>query len=73
MTNLCLSNNCYNTVHQLTKTLEFLSHAEKYIQDAKNANDSEAEKVWNTIRTDREKHAEMLKNLVASDVKNNKF
>lgn len=73
MTELCLNNNCYNTVHQLTKTLEFLSHVEKYVQDAKNANDAEAEKVWNTIKSDREKHAEMLKNLVVSEVKNEKF
>ena len=26
--------------------MEFLSHADKYIEDAKNENDSEAEKVW---------------------------
>jgi len=73
MASLCLDNNCYNTVHQLTKTLEFLSHVDRYVQDAKDANDSESEKVWNTIKTDREKHAEMLKSLVANEVKNNKF
>lgn len=73
MTNLCLNNNCYNSVHQLTKTLEFLSHADKYIEDAKKSGDSEAEGVWNTIKTDREKHAELLKGLVISEVKNNKF
>ena len=61
------------SVHQLTKTLEFLSHVDKYVQDAKDANDSESEKVWNTIKIDREKHAEMLKSLVANEVKNNKF
>ena len=73
MTEQCLNDNCYNSVHQITKTLEFLSHADRYIEDAKKAGDSEAEKVWNTIKNDRQKHAEMLKGLVVADVKNNKF
>lgn len=73
MTELCLDDNCYNSIHQFTKTLEFLSHADRYIEDAKKANDSEAEKVWNTIKADRQKHAEMLKGLVVADVTNNKF
>jgi hypothetical protein len=53
--------------------MEFLSHADKYIEDAKRAGDSESEKVWNTIKADRQKHAEMLKGLVVAEVKNNKF
>jgi hypothetical protein len=53
--------------------LEFLSHADRYVQDAKKAGDSEAEKVWNSIKADRQKHADMLKGIVVSDVKNNKF
>lgn len=69
----CLNNNCYNTVHQLTKTLEFLSHADTYIQDANKAGDEKAMQVWSTIRDDRKKHADMLKDLVVSEVKNNKF
>ena len=73
MTELCLNDNCYNRVHQITKTLEFLSHVNRYIEDAKKAGDSKAEKVWNTIKTDRQKHAEMLKGLVVADIKNNKF
>jgi hypothetical protein len=47
MTELCLNDNCYNSVHQITKTLEFLSHVNRYIEDAKKAGDSKAEKVWN--------------------------
>lgn len=73
MTDLCLNNNGYNSVHQITKTLEFLSHADRYIEDAKKAGDSEAEKVWNTIKDDRQRHAEMLKGLIVAEVKNNKF
>ena len=73
MAQLCLNNNCYNTVHQLTKSLEFLSHVDRYIDDAKSAGDGEAEKVWNTIKTDREKHADLLKGLVTNEVKSGKF
>ena len=73
MTELCLNDNCYNSIHQLTKTLEFLSHANRYIDDAKKAGDSESENVWNTIVADRKKHADLLKGLVVQEVKNNKF
>lgn len=73
MPDLCLNNNCYNIVHQLTKTLGFLSRVEQYIEDSKKAGDSESEKVWNTIKADRQKHAELLKNLVKNEIKNNKF
>lgn len=73
MPDLCLNNNCYNIVHQLTKTLGFLSRVEQYIEDSKKAGDNESEKVWNTIKADRRKHAELLKNLVKNEIKNNKF
>ena len=53
MTEQCLNDNCYNNIHQITKTLEFLSYADPYIKDTKKAGDSEAEKVWNTIKDDR--------------------
>lgn len=68
-----LNNNCYNTIHQLTKTLGFLSRVDAYIEDARKAGDSEAEKVWETIKTDRENHAELLKELVTKEVKTNRF
>lgn len=69
----CLNNNCYNTIHQLTKTLGFLSRVDRYIEDANKVGDGEAEKVWQKIKADRENHADMLKNLVANEVRNNKF
>lgn len=69
----CLNNNCYNVIHQLTKTMGFLSRVDKYMEDARKTGDSEVEKVWNTIKVDRQKHAELLRNLVKNEVKNNKF
>lgn len=70
---LCLNNNCYNIVHQLSKTLEFLARVDQYANDANKAGDKESENVWNTIKTDRQKHAELLRNLVINEIKNNKF
>lgn len=70
---LCLNNNCYNVIHQLSKTLGFLSRVDQYIVDAQKVGDAESEKVWNTIKSDRQKHAELLRNLVVNEIKNAKF
>ncbi|MEM3089559.1 MAG: hypothetical protein QXY22_03230 [Candidatus Nitrosotenuis sp.] len=70
---LCLNNNCYNLVHQLSKTLGFLSRVDQYVDDAKLAGDKGSENVWNTIKTDRQKHAELLRNLIINEIKNSKF
>jgi len=69
----CLNNNCYNIIHQLTKTSGFLSRADRYLQDANEAGDKEAAKVWQTIKADREKHANLLRELIINEIKNNKF
>lgn len=70
---LCLNNNCYNIIHQLSKTLRFLSRVDQYVEDAKSAGDKGSESVWNTIKTDRAKHAELLRNLIINEIKNSKF
>ncbi|MEM3007468.1 MAG: hypothetical protein QXW37_04760 [Candidatus Nitrosotenuis sp.] len=72
-TTLCLNNNCYNVIHQLTKTLGFLSRVDQYIADAQKVGDKESEKAWNIIKSDRQKHAELLRNLVINEIKNTKF
>jgi len=70
---LCLNDNCYNLIHQLSKTLGFLSRADQYVSDAKSAGNKDAESVWNTIKSDRQKHAELLRNLIISEIKGSKF
>lgn len=70
---LCLDNNCYNVIHQLSKTLGFLSRVDQYIVDAQKVGDKDSERVWNTIKSDRQKHAELLRNLVINEIKNTKF
>ena len=69
----CLSDNCYNVTKQLSKKLEFLSHVSRYVEDAHKNGDEQAEKIWKTIRADEEKHADMLRDLLISEVKNNRL
>jgi len=69
----CLNDNCYNITKQLAKKLEFLSRVDRYIQDAHKSSNEQAETVWKTIRTDEEKHADLLHNLLVSEVKNNRL
>ncbi len=73
MQKLCLTDNCYNITKQLAKKLEFLSHVGKYIEDARNARDTKAESIWQTIRADEERHAGMLRELLLEEAKNSKL
>jgi rubrerythrin len=50
-----------------------LYHVERYIQDANKSGEKKTEKIWKTIRSDEEKHAELLHDLLAEEVKNNRF
>lgn len=73
MQKLCLSDNCYNITKQLAKKLEFLSHVNKYIEDAQKNGDEKVKTTWETIRSDEEKHSGMLRDLLIAEVKNNKL
>ena len=70
---LCLDDECYDITNQLSRTLNFLSRVDQYVEDANRCGDPEVAKVWNTIKSDREKHAELLKGLIYSRVKSDKF
>ena len=68
-----LADNSYNAVHQLTKTLEFLNRVNMYIEDAQKANDTKFEEIWKVIKTDRQKHADLLKEFLKTEMNENKF
>ena len=68
-----LDDNPYNAVHQLTKTLEFLNRVNMYIEDAQKANNDKFVKIWEVIQTDRQKHADMLKEFIQTEMKENRF
>ncbi len=68
-----LGDNPYNAVHQLTKTLEFLNRVNTYIEDAQKANDTKFVEIWSIIKVDRQKHANLLKEFIFTEMKENKF
>ncbi len=68
-----LADNPYNAVHQLTKTLEFLNRVDTYMDDAQKANNENFVKIWEVIKADRQKHADLLKEFLANEVKENRF
>ncbi len=73
MSEKSLGDNPYNAVHQLTKTLEFLNRVNTYIEDAQKANDTKFVEIWNLIKLDRQKHANLLKEFLRTEMKDNKF
>ncbi len=68
-----LADNPYNAVHQLTKTLEFLNRVNMYIDDAQKANNEKFVEIWKIIKTDRQKHADLLKGFLSTEMKENRF
>ncbi len=73
MSEKSVANNPYNAVHVLHKTLEFLNQVNTYIEDAQKANDTRFEEIWRTIKVDRQKHANLLKEFLRTEMKENKF
>lgn len=69
----CLNDTCYNIIKQLAKKQKFLTHVNRYIEDASKSNNTEAENTWKTIQADEQKHADMLHDLLSSEFKNNRF
>jgi hypothetical protein len=52
----------------LGKDAEFLyDHIDKYIRDAESANKSDLVELWKTIRNDRHKHVDMLKDALEKE------
>jgi hypothetical protein len=57
-----LDNTTYDILSALGKDADFLyDDIDKYIRDAENANEFELVELWKTIRNDRQKHIDMLK------------
>jgi len=57
-----LDNTTYDILSTLGKDADFLyDDIDKYICDAESANESDLVELWKTIRNDRQKHIEMLK------------
>lgn len=63
-------NSTYNILAALGTEANFLhTTVDTYINDAKNENNSQLVEVWNTIKQDKEKHLQMLKERLEAEVK----
>jgi hypothetical protein len=63
-----LDNTTYDILSALGKDADFLyDDIDKYIRDAENSNDSDLVELWKTIRNDRQKHIDMLKDALEKE------
>ena len=63
-----LDNSTYNILSTLGKDADFLYDTiDRYIRDAERANKSELVELWKTIRNDRHKHVDMLKDALEKE------
>lgn len=69
----CLGNCDYNIVHQLHNKLKFLWAVDQYIEDAKKQGCDQCVKIWQRIKEDELKHAELLKKHLKEDVQAGEF
>jgi len=65
-----IDNSTYNILVALGIEADFLhSTVDTYISDAQKENNTKLVDVWNTIKQDKEKHLQMLKECLEADVK----
>ena len=64
-----LTNTAYDILKVLGKDADFLYDTiETYIQDAQKANKSELVGIWQTIKSDRKRHMQMLKETLEKEI-----
>lgn len=69
-----LENSTYNILMALGKEAKFLySTIDTYIEDARKDNYSELEKIWKTIKQERERHLGMLRGALEKQAKEQKL
>jgi hypothetical protein len=65
-----LTNSTYDIIRALEKDADFLySTVDKYIDDANKDNRSDLVGVWNTIKQDKERHVQMLREALVKEAK----
>ena len=69
-----LENSTYNILIALGKEADFLySTADTYIEDAKRDNRRELVKIWEEIKSDKQKHLQMLRGAIEKEAKEMKL
>ncbi|AIF82217.1 hypothetical protein NTE_00135 [Candidatus Nitrososphaera evergladensis SR1] len=65
-----LTNSTYDIIRALEKDADFLySTVDRYIDDASKENRSDLIGVWNTIKQDKERHVQLLREALAKEAK----
>ena len=63
-----IDNSTYDIMSVLGKDADFLYDTiDRYIHDAENANESELVELWKTIRNDRHRHVDMLRDALEKE------
>jgi hypothetical protein len=69
-----LENTTYNILAALGRDADFLYDTiSTYIKDAQNANRSDLVEMWNTIKQDRQRHLQMLRQALEKEAKEQKL
>lgn len=69
-----LENTTYNILATLGKDADFLYDTiGTYVKDAQNANRSDLVKMWDTIKQDRQRHLQMLRQALDREAKEQKL
>jgi hypothetical protein len=69
-----LENSTFDIIRALEKDADFLySTVGKYIEDAEKDGRSDLVETWNTIKQDKERHVQMLREALASEAKKGKL
>ena len=69
-----LENTTYNILAALGREADFLySTIDTYINDAQKANRQDLVKMWNTIKQDRERHLQLLREALEKEAKQEKL
>jgi hypothetical protein len=69
-----LENSTFNILIALGKEAQFLySTIDTYINDAQKANRSDLVNMWNTIKQDRQRHMQMLRETLEKEAKEEKL
>jgi hypothetical protein len=69
-----LENSTFNILIALGKEAQFLySTIDTYTSDAQKANRSDLVNMWNTIKQDRQKHMQMLRQALEKEAKEEKL
>jgi vacuolar-type H+-ATPase subunit H len=69
-----LENSTYDIITALQKEANFLySTVETFIEDARKDNRQDLIKVWNTMKQDKQKHIQMLREALSTEAKQDRF